>query len=67
MPGTRRVNIGFQGGQVLAVRLEDAQWRALQEALGAAKDQAAIEPRPFEQALPPRTHRQALPQPFSLA
>ena len=33
---TRRVTIGFQGGQVLARRVTDEQLKALNEALGAA-------------------------------
>jgi hypothetical protein len=31
---SRRVTVGFQGGQVLALRLADAQLQALQKALG---------------------------------
>ncbi|TMM16594.1 MAG: hypothetical protein E6F96_10585 [Actinobacteria bacterium] len=31
---TRRIGIGFQGGQVLALRVTDAQLDALNEALG---------------------------------
>jgi hypothetical protein len=31
---TRRIGIGFQGGQVLALRVTDAQLGALNEALG---------------------------------
>lgn len=31
---TRRVTVGFQGGQVLALRLTDAQLKALTETLG---------------------------------
>jgi hypothetical protein len=31
---TRRVTIGFQGGQVLALRLADDQLKALNKALG---------------------------------
>jgi hypothetical protein len=31
---TRRVTVGFQGGQVLALRLTDAQLKALEQALG---------------------------------
>ncbi len=36
MPSSRprRISIGFQGGQVLALRVEDEQLRALNEALG---------------------------------
>ena len=32
---TRRVTIGFQGGQVLALRLADDQLKALNKALGS--------------------------------
>jgi hypothetical protein len=32
---TRRIGIGFQGGQVLALRVTDEQLRALHEALGS--------------------------------
>ena len=32
--GSRRVTIGFQGGQVLALRLADDQLKALGKALG---------------------------------
>jgi len=32
---TRRVTIGFQGGQVLALRVTDGQLKALNEALGS--------------------------------
>lgn len=32
---TRRVTVGFQGGQVLALRLTDAQLKALTETLGS--------------------------------
>ena len=31
---TRRIGIGFQGGQVLALRVTDEQLRALNKALG---------------------------------
>lgn len=31
---TRRVTVGFQGGQVLALRLTDAQLKALNDTLG---------------------------------
>jgi len=34
MAMTRRVTVGFQGGQVLALRLTDAQLKALNAALG---------------------------------
>jgi hypothetical protein len=32
---TRRIGIGFQGGQVLALRVTDEQLRTLNKALGA--------------------------------
>ena len=32
--GARRVSVGFQGGQVLALRVTDEQLKALHEALG---------------------------------
>jgi hypothetical protein len=32
--GSRRVDVGFQGGQVLALRLNDAELKALEKALG---------------------------------
>jgi hypothetical protein len=32
--GGRRISIGFQGGQVLALRVEEKQLKALNEALG---------------------------------
>jgi hypothetical protein len=35
-PATRRVAIGFQGGQVLALRVSDEQLLSLSEALGGA-------------------------------
>jgi hypothetical protein len=35
-PQTRRVTVGFQGGQVLALRLTDAQLKALEAGLGTA-------------------------------
>ena len=31
--GTRRITIGFQGGQVLAVRVSDEELKALEKAL----------------------------------
>jgi len=34
--GARRIGIGFQGGQVLALRVSDEQLRSLTKALGAA-------------------------------
>jgi hypothetical protein len=36
MSSSSRLSIGFQGGQVLAVRLSSEQLRALQDALGSA-------------------------------
>jgi hypothetical protein len=33
---SRRVSIGFQGGQVLALRVSDEQLKALNKALGAS-------------------------------
>jgi hypothetical protein len=33
-PRSRRVSVGFQGGQVLALRVSDEQLTALHEALG---------------------------------
>jgi hypothetical protein len=35
MPGTRRANIGFQGGQVLALKLSDDELDKLNKALGS--------------------------------
>ena len=32
--GTRRISIGFQGGQVLALRVADEQLKGLYDALG---------------------------------
>jgi len=32
--GMRRISVGFQGGQVLALRVEEEQLRSLYEALG---------------------------------
>jgi hypothetical protein len=34
-PGARRVSIGFQGGQSLALRVSDEQLKTLNEALAA--------------------------------
>jgi hypothetical protein len=31
---TRRISIGFQGGQVVSLRVDEKQWKALGEALG---------------------------------
>jgi hypothetical protein len=36
MAAARRVSVGFQGGQVLALRVSDEQLDALHKALGAA-------------------------------
>jgi len=33
--GTRNISIGFQGGQVLTLRVEDDQLKALNKALGS--------------------------------
>jgi hypothetical protein len=33
--GSRRVDVGFQGGQVLALRLNEAELKALEKALGS--------------------------------
>ena len=33
--GSRRVNVGFHGGQVLALRLSDAELKTLEKALGS--------------------------------
>jgi hypothetical protein len=35
-PGSRRVSIGFHGGQVLALRVSDEQLSALNKALGGS-------------------------------
>ncbi len=35
MPSSSRLTIGFQGGQVLAVRLSDDQLKRLEKALGS--------------------------------
>jgi hypothetical protein len=34
--GARRISIGFQGGQVLALRVSDEQLKALHKALGGS-------------------------------
>jgi len=34
-PAPRRISIGFQGGQVLALRVSDEQLKSLNKALGA--------------------------------
>jgi hypothetical protein len=31
---TRRISVGFEGGQVLSMRVDEKQWKALSEALG---------------------------------
>jgi hypothetical protein len=36
MAATRRVTVGFQGGQVLALRIADEQLAALNKALGTS-------------------------------
>jgi hypothetical protein len=36
MPSTRRISVGFHGGQVLSIRVDEKQWKALSEALGGA-------------------------------
>jgi hypothetical protein len=36
MPSTRRISVGFHGGQVLSLRVDEKQWKALSEALGGA-------------------------------
>jgi hypothetical protein len=35
MASARRVTVGFQGGQVLALRVSDEQLKALQDSLGS--------------------------------
>jgi hypothetical protein len=35
-PASRRVSVGFQGGQVLALRIGDEQLKALHEELGGS-------------------------------
>jgi hypothetical protein len=32
--GTRRISVGFRGGQVLALRIDEKQWKTLEQALG---------------------------------
>jgi hypothetical protein len=34
--GARRISVGFQGGQVLALRVSEEQLKALHKALGSA-------------------------------
>ena len=34
MPASRRISVGFQGGQVLALRVSDEQLETLYESLG---------------------------------
>jgi hypothetical protein len=36
MAGPRRVSVGFQGGQVLALRVSEEQLQALHKSLGSA-------------------------------
>ena len=33
-PGTRRISVGFQGGQVVSMRVDEKQLKALTAALG---------------------------------
>jgi hypothetical protein len=33
-PPTRRISVGFRGGQVLSLRVDEKQWKALRDALG---------------------------------
>jgi hypothetical protein len=33
---TRRISVGFHGGQVLSMRVDEKQWKALSEALGGS-------------------------------
>jgi hypothetical protein len=36
MPSSmRRISVGFQGGQVLSMRVDEKQWKRLEEALGS--------------------------------
>jgi hypothetical protein len=32
--GTRRISVGFRGGQVLSMRIDEKQWKTLSDALG---------------------------------
>jgi hypothetical protein len=32
--GTRRISVGFKGGQVLSLRVDEKQWQTLGDALG---------------------------------
>jgi hypothetical protein len=34
--GMRRISVGFEGGQVLSMRVDEKQWKALEGALGSA-------------------------------
>ena len=35
MPGgMRRISVGFRGGQVLSMRIDEKQWKTLSDALG---------------------------------
>jgi hypothetical protein len=36
MTSSRRISVGFHGGQVLALRVDESQWKALSKALGGA-------------------------------
>jgi hypothetical protein len=36
MASSRRISVGFHGGQVLALRIDESQWKALSQALGGA-------------------------------
>jgi hypothetical protein len=31
---TRRVSVGFRGGQVVSMRIDEKQWKTLEQALG---------------------------------
>ena len=31
---TRRISVGFRGGQVLSMRIDEKQWKTLSDALG---------------------------------
>ena len=36
MPSSmRRISVGFRGGQVLSMRVDENQWKSLEEALGS--------------------------------
>jgi hypothetical protein len=36
MSGSRRVSVGFHGGQVLSLRVDEKQWKSLSDALGGS-------------------------------